>query len=142
MSKEETRQALLLIGFTNDEINRMAVRFKKLLNLTPNTIELKFNELLAQGLNTELAHNFLVYTPSIFGMGIDNIRQKFNILRDIFQERCTEVIGVNPMRLVQGPGTTAARYEYFINQNLTIDEIERNLFITRPQFKKRYKIDL
>ncbi|SFH22309.1 hypothetical protein SAMN05660649_04327 [Desulfotomaculum arcticum] len=139
---EQTKIKLIQLGFTEDEINKMADTFKNTLKLSPQKVESAFNELINQGLDEQSAHDFFVHTPSIFGKAVETTRKQFDLYRQIFGDRYIEVISDSPRRLIQGPETIINRLNYFKSENIPLAEVQKNIFIGKKQFKKKYGVEL
>jgi hypothetical protein len=137
-----TFNRLKQLGFSDDEIIKMSKTFKHTLTQSPEKVESVVNELINQGLNNQQTHEFLIHTPSILGKAVTTIRQQFDLYRQIFGNRYIDVLSINPRRLIQGLKTTKNRYAFFVNNNISQEEIEKNLFISKVQFKRKYNCEL
>ena len=137
-----TLKKLKQLGFSDDEIAKMSNTFKHTLTQSPEKVESVVYELINQGLSNQQTHEFLIHTPSILGKAVATIRQQFDLYRQIFGNRYIDVLSINPRRLIQGLKTTENRYKFFVNNNISQEEIEKSLFIGKVQFKRKYNCEL
>ncbi len=130
------------LGFSDDNIQEMVRKFPNTLKLTPDRINAAIQNLLNLGLTPDQARKFVIDTPSILGMALNTVKLKIVTYRCIFEDKTIEILEKSPRRLIQGAEKAKKRFEYLQAMGLTVMDLEKDIFSSESQFKRKYKINL
>ncbi|MGM9881270.1 MAG: hypothetical protein ACI31S_00275 [Bacilli bacterium] len=126
------------LGYTYDEIIAMTKLLPQLYSFSINCIKEKIRNLKKLGYDEETVLFLTKELPAIYSMSIENITDKINLLRDINLEF---VILSEPKQLIQSSKLTYARFAFFRDKNITINEDNyKRLFYDSKAFKKSFGI--
>lgn len=136
------KEYLLQLGYSKEEIKTILNSYP-LCNLKKDTLLLKIKEvyylLISLGYSHEDVIKMTKVLPSLFGLSIENIKQKITFLKQID----LDFIAVDDTKkLMQSIDSTYARYMFFKDRGIVINEENyRRLFYNAKQFEKQYGID-
>lgn len=97
-----------------------------------------FNYLLKMGYTKEEVIKMAKNLPSIYGLSIENIKQKIEFYDSI---GIHELAVINPKQLIQSVNLSYARYSFYKDRGIDIDiKSHKKLFIEQKRFEKAYGI--
>ena len=129
---------IVAIGYAKEEVIKMSIYFPQLLCLSIDNIQQKIDDIMALEYQKEEVIKMTIIIPQLFGYSIENIKQKMEFY-DLINIR--EVIVIDPRMLIQSVNLSYARYQFYINNEITIDITNyKKLFVEQKKFEKMYGI--
>ena len=121
-----------------EEIISISIRFPALYSYSITGIKQKIKELTKLGYTKEEVIKMTIQFPGIYSASKEKLIEKIKY----FQERYLNIIVLNDTKqLMQSLELTHARYEFFKEENIQIDQKNyKKLFYNNNTFEKQYKI--
>lgn len=127
---------LISLGYSKKEIIKMTKRVSAIFGYSIENIKQKIENLEELGYSREEVIKMTKNLPSIYGFSIENIKQKIEFYDSIGLHSLAIVA---PKNLMQSTKLSYARYMFFKEKGIVIDETSyRKLFVNQKQFEKQY----
>lgn len=124
------------LGYSQEEIIKMTIGLPTILGLSIENIKQKIEDMEKLGYSREEVIKMTKNLPSIYGFSIENIKQKIEFYDSIGLHSLAIVA---PKNLMQSTKLSYARYMFFKEKGIVIDETSyRKLFVNQKQFEKQY----
>ena len=124
------------LGYNREEVIKMTKSFPSIYGLSIENIKQKIEDIEALGYSREEVIKMTKNLPSIYGFSIENIKQKIEFYDSIGLHSLAIVA---PKNLMQSTKLSYARYMFFKEKGIVIDETSyRKLFVGQKQFEKQY----
>ena len=124
------------LGYNREEVIKMTKSFPSIYGLSIENIKQKIEDIEALGYSREEVIKMTKNLPSIYGFSIENIKQKIEFYDSIGLHSLAIVA---PKNLMQSTKLSYARYMFFKEKGIVIDETNYNkLFVNQKQFEKQY----
>ena len=136
---EQRINKLKMLGFIEDQIQRIVSVFPNSIKLRPERLQESFDNLLEQGFTREETIFCIVHTPSIFGKKIETVKKQILLYKKIFGVDYKSIVLKNPRRMIQGYNKTDTRYEILKKRGITNGELLEDIFLSESQFDRKYK---
>ena len=136
---EELKELFLELGYSENEYVEI-VNTYSIIDMKAETLMRKVKEnyefLISLGYSKEEVIKMTKSFPQIYGFSIENIKQKIEFYDSIGLH---SLVIVAPKSLMQSTKLSYARYMFFKEKGIVIDETNYNkLFANQKQFKKQY----
>ena len=133
---KENYEFLISLGYSKEEIIKMTKNLPTIYSYSIENIKQKIEEMEELGYSREEVIKMTIGLPSILGLSIENIKQKVEFYNYI--GLCSLAV-VDPKKLMQSTKLSYARYMFFKEKGIVIDETSyRKLFMGQKQFEKQY----
>ena len=133
---KENYDFLISLGYSKKEIIKMTKRVSAIYGYSIENIKQKIEDIEALGYSREEVIKMTKNLPSIYGFSIENIKQKIEFYDSIGLHSLAIVA---PKNLMQSTKLSYARYMFFKEKGIVIDETNYNkLFVNQKQFEKQY----
>lgn len=133
---KENYDFLISLGYSKKEIIKMTKRVSAIYGYSIENIKQKIEDIEALGYSREEVIKMTKNFPSIYGFSIENIKQKIEFYNSIGLHSLAIVA---PKNLMQSTKLSYARYMFFKEKGIVIDETSyRKLFVGQKQFEKQY----
>lgn len=133
---KENYDFLISLGYSKKEIIKMTKRVSAIYGYSIENIKQKIEDMEELGYSREEVIKMTKNLPSIYGFSIENIKQKIEFYDSIGLHSLAIVA---PKNLMQSTKLSYARYMFFKEKGIVIDETSyRKLFMGQKQFEKQY----
>ena len=124
------------LGYSREEIIKMTKSLPFIYGLRIENIKQKIEDMEELGYSREEVIKMTKSLPFIYGFSIENIKQKIEFYDSIGLHSLAIVA---PKNLMQSTKLSYARYMFFKEKGIVIDETNyRKLFVGQKQFEKQY----
>ena len=124
------------LGYSRKEVIEITKVLPTIFGLSIENIKQTIKEVEALGYSREEVIKMTIGLPSILGSSIENIKQKIEFYDSIGLHSLAIVA---PKNLMQSTKLSYARYMFFKEKGIVIDETSyRKLFMGQKQFEKQY----
>ena len=124
------------LGYSREEVIKMTKSLPQIYSLSIENIKQKIEDMEELGYSREEVIKMTIGLPTIFGLSIENIKQKVEFYNYIGLH---SLAVVEPKKLIQSTKLSYARYMFFKEKGIVIDETSyRKLFVGQKQFEKQY----
>ena len=140
-SKENINQKIddmIKIGYSKEDVINITKALPSIFGLRIENIKQKIEYIKQLGYSREEVMNITKALPQIFGLSIENIKQKIEFYDSI---NLHKLIIENPKQLMQSTALSYARYMFYKDNGIIIDENNYNkLFIGQKVFEQKYGV--
>ena len=138
---DEIKEYLKKLGYEENDIEAIVTNYA-LVNLKPetllNNIKRNYEFLISLGYSQADVIKMTKSSPSIYGYGIENIKQKIEFYDSIGLHSLAVIA---PKNLMQSTELSYARYMFYKEKGIDIDETNyRKLFIDQKKFENQYGV--
>ena len=124
------------LGYSREEVIKMTKSKPAIYGYSIENIKQKIEDMEELGYSREEAIKMTIGLPSILGLSIENIKQKIEFYDSIGLHSLAIVA---PKNLMQSTKLSYARYMFFKEKGIVIDETSyRKLFVNQKKFEKQY----
>ena len=129
---------LVKLGYSQEEVIKMTKSFPKIYSYSIENMKQKIKDIKKLGYSQEEVIKMTENLPSLYSYSIENIKQKIEFYDYI---NLHSLAIVSPQRLMQSTALSYARYMFFLEKGIKIDETNyRKLFQDEKGFQKQYGI--
>ena len=133
---KENYEFLISLGYSKKEIIKMTKSLPFIYGLRIENINQKIEDMEELGYSREEVIKMTKSFPQIYSLSIENIKQKIEFYDSIGLHSLAIVA---PKNLMQSTKLSYARYMFFKEKGIVIDETSyRKLFVGQKQFEKQY----
>ena len=127
------------LGYSREDVIKMTKTLPTIYNYSIENIKQKIEDLKELGYSGEDAIKMTKSLPSLYSLSIENIKQKIEFYNSI---NLHFLAVEDTKRLMQSTALSYARYMFYKERGITIDESNyKKLFIGQKQFERQYGIN-
>ena len=126
------------LGYTKEEVIKITKILPSIYSYSIENMQNKMEQMQELGYTKEEVIKMTESLPSIYSLSIENMQEKIEFYNSI---NLHSFAVKSPKYLMQSTALSYARYMFFKEKNITIDENSYNkLFVNQKQFEKSYGI--